>query len=285
MYVLLFLQQCIASGTHIVAKNIAFDLPASTVLLLRAFIAAMMYVIWLSIARKKIKRIEKKDIPTLLILGVLNIPLNQFLFLTAIHYTSAPNVALAYALVPVFVLIIAYFTLKEKISIMKIAGILTALIGIILIFFERGFDFSSDHIKGDLLILGASFSFALYTIIGKNFIRKYGAVYSTGLAMGSGFIFFIPVYFISADGVPFESVTSIQWAQILYLGTMTSGVAYVIWFFALKKIEAGKVAIFNNIQPVTTTIFSIIAFGHILTIDFLLGGLLIVGGVVLTQKG
>ena len=65
------------------------------------------------------KRIERKDIYKLFVLGALNIPINQFLFMTSVHYTTAPNVAFAYGLVPVFVLVIAVIFLKEKLSLKK----------------------------------------------------------------------------------------------------------------------------------------------------------------------
>lgn len=284
IYLLLLIQQLIASGTHIIAKTVAFELPSSTVLLFRALFASSVYILWFGINRSRIKKIDRQDIPVLLILGALNIPINQYLFLTSMHYTNPPNVALAYALTPAFVLIIAFLFLKEKITIIRTVGILIAIAGTITILFEKGIDFSSDSFYGDMLALIASLSWALYTIVGKNFTRKYGAIFSTGLSMIVGFTLFLPIYFISSPELVIASITANQWLQIVYLGVVTSGIGYAIWFYALKKIDASKLAVFNNMQPIFTTLLAIFILSHELTLTFIIGGILILSGVILTQR-
>ena len=74
-------------------------------------------------------------------LGIINIPINQYLFFFGVRMSTAPNVALAYAMAPVFVLMIAVLFYNEKASYLKSTGIIIACLGAILILFERGFDF------------------------------------------------------------------------------------------------------------------------------------------------
>ncbi|MDX9791581.1 MAG: DMT family transporter, partial [Candidatus Kapabacteria bacterium] len=194
--IIIFLQQLIASSTHIVAKGVTNELEPGLVLLFRALIATSVYFVYLAFRKSSWKRIEAKDWWTILLLGLLNIPINQYFFLVGVSYTSAPNVSLAYALTPVFVFIVAAVFLKEKVSALKFIGIITAVLGAVVLLSEKGFNFSSDTLKGDVLALLASFSWGLYTIVGRNFTRKYGAIYSTALGMASGTILFLPIFFL-----------------------------------------------------------------------------------------
>lgn len=285
MYFLLLLQQLIASGTHIIGKSLTDSLDAPLILLFRALIVSTAYIIFLSIFRKFTKVIDKKDYWAFILMGVLNIPINQFLFLSALEKTSAPNVALEYALTPAFVLIIARIFLNERLSKFKTIGVGIAIIGTILILSEKGFDFNSDSFLGDLIGLLASFSWAVYTIIGRKQSIKYGGIYSTGVSMVIGTICYLPVFYFLDVEFTTSQITLVNWLQILYLGVMTAGVGYAIWYYALQKLEAGKVAVFNNLQPILTTILAIIFLSHSPTIEFAIGGTLIILGVILTQKG
>jgi len=285
MFFILFIQQLIASTTHVVSKSIIGQIQPPTLLLIRAFIASLFFLSLIPVRKIKLIKIEKKDWFYIFLLGVLNVPLNQFLFFTSLKYTSAPNVALAYALSPAFVLIISFFFLNEKATLLKILGIGIAFAGTTFILFERGFDFSSQNFWGINLAIAASVYWAIYTILGKKFVNKYGAIYTNLLAMVIGFLLFIPIFFIVKAPYNYLEFSGIQWLQIMYLGIFTSGIAYILWYYALKKIDAAKVSVFNNIQPVLTTILAIIFLNQNLSMPFVLGGLMTIAGVIITQKG
>lgn len=284
IHVLIFIQQLIASGTHVVAKGITGTIEPEFVLLIRAMIASFVYLIWILIRNKRLKKIDKKDLPYFVLLGLLNIPMNQFLFLKGVSLTSAPNVALAYAMTPAFVLVIAMIFLKEQVTAKKIAGVLIAIIGAFIILLQTGLNIDSDGFKGDLMALTASFSWGLYTVIGKRISTKYGAIFTTGMAMFFGLALYLPMFFIMNIEYNFAQISSINWMQLIYLGAITSGVAYALWYYALTKIEASKISVYNNLQPVLTTLLSVIFFATPITLPFIFGGLLIIAGVTITQR-
>ena len=285
MYILIILQQLIASTTHIVAKDITGVIEPKLILLIRSSIAALMFILWILFKEGKFFKIEKKDWLQFIILGALNVPVNQLLFFLGIHLTTAPNVALAYALSPAFVALTVFIMTKQNISKLKILGLTTAFLGTLLVLFEKGFSLDSKYFSGNILAILASIAWALYTVMGQKFSIKYGAIYTIGWTMILGFILYLPIFFIfgSLDGI--SSITSLQMSEIAYLGIFTSGIAYILWYYALKKIDAGKVAVFSNLQPVLTTLMAIFIFGFNITMFFIVGGVLIIFGVILTQKG
>jgi drug/metabolite transporter (DMT)-like permease len=73
--------------------------------------------------------------------------------------------------------------------------------------------------------------------------------------------------------------------QILYLALVTSVLSYLLWYYALGRVEAGKVALFTNLQPILTTALAVLLLGQDVTVPFLLGGAIAITGVVIAQFG
>ncbi len=283
IYLLLILQQFLASTTHIFAKTLTSDLHPSLVLFYRSFFAMIFYLVLLWLKKQKIFVIKKGDLHKFILLAILNIPLNQFLFFISIKFTTAPNVALAYALSPIFILIIANFFLKEKTTILKIVGILLAITGIVLILIEKGISLKSDYFLGNLLALFASICWAIYSTYGKPLIRIYGSIYTTAMAMILGFFLYLPIFLIVGNVNTMLNLEPRHWFEILYLAVMTSGFSYLLWYYALKRLPASNVGVFNNLQPVFTTILAVMFLGQHLTNTYLIGGMLVIVGVTFAQ--
>lgn len=285
MYIILLFQQLIASSTHLFAKSVTSELHPAVVVLLRGVFSVAAYGLWSIVQRKKLKPFEMRDLPLLLILGAINIPINQLMFIWGVSYTTAPNAALAYALSPAFVLIIATSFFGEKITKWKIIGIVIAIIGTVLVLLEKGLEFNSKHFWGNIMVLGASCSWAFYTILGKRFAQKYGALQATALCMMMGFVLYVPVFGMLPIPMNLGSVSSENWWKLLYLGGVTSTAGYALWYYALTKGDASKVSVFNNLQPVFTTVLALIFMGTQPTPLFIVGGLIAITGVIITQRG
>ncbi|MBM2816131.1 MAG: protein of unknown function transrane [Ignavibacteria bacterium] len=284
MYLLILLQQLIASGTHIIAKNLTNSVSPVVVLFYRSSLSALIFTCWILYKHKFLPAIERKDFLMLIILGALNIPINQFLFLQSIHFTTAPNVALAYALTPAFVAMLVIFLHQEKITLLKGIGIAGAIGGVVLILFERGLEFKSEYFFGNILALAASISWAGYTVFGRDILRKYGAIYTTGITMIIGFLLYLPIFIFLPDKIVLAALDIPKILSILYLALFTSVIAYVLWYYALKKIDASSLTVFNNLQPVLTSILAYFIFEQSFSVLFISGGILIIIGVILTQK-
>jgi len=73
------------------------------------------------------------------------------------------------------------------------------------------------------------------------------------------------------------------WVALLYLGLVTSVVSYLLWFHALSMKEPSRVAIATNAQPVATAMLAWFFYGQGVTPAFVVGAVLVMGGVLLTQ--
>lgn len=82
-----------------------------------------------------------------------------------------------------------------------------------------------------------------------------------------------------------HGVNAAHWAGILYLGVGTSIFGYMLWYYALGRIEASKLAVFANGQPIVATLLALIFLDYTITSTFLFGGIVTIAGVILTQLG
>jgi drug/metabolite transporter (DMT)-like permease len=104
----------------------------------------------------------------------------------------------------------------------------------------------------------------------------------------AGLAWFVPVWALIPVHDPMTVLVSPgwfeHWAQLFYLGVITSGVGYGLWYYALSRMEASRVSVFNNLQPVLTSILAFGLFGTVPTVMFVVGGAIAIAGVVVTQR-
>jgi drug/metabolite transporter (DMT)-like permease len=282
VYFLLVFQQIIAGGTHIVAKAVVGEVDAATLTFLRTVIAAAG--LWgIMRIRSGPLNVERRDWKQMAFLGFVGVALNQFLYLYGMKFSTAANGALLYAATPVFVLVLSRFMHREKMKPLKIFGILLAFVGISIVIFEKGIDFSSGYAYGNLLILIAVIAWTLFTVLGKDMILKYGALRTTSAMMICGAVMFAPIGLISAYQFPFAELTGLHWAGVLYLAIGTSIIGYLLWYHALSLIEASKVAVFSNAQPVFATILSLVFLNYTITPAFVIGSIVTISAIYITQ--
>jgi RarD protein len=284
IYFLMVLQSFAASGTHLVAKVVVDSVDAFTLTLVRSFIASAGMGCVLLVTRRRL-RFRREDWGMLAGLAFLGISVNQFLFLYAMKYTTAANAALLYATTPILVLLLSRFFLKERLTARKVAGVCIAFAGVLLVIFERGLDASMQFVFGNLIMSVAVLAWGLYTVGGKRLIARYGAIEASAGTLLVGTVVFLPIGLIPAIGFPYSSLTATNWGQIAYLGLITSVVSYILWYSALARIDAAKVALFANLQPILTTILAVLLLGQDVTLQFVIGGTTTLAGVILAQFG
>ena len=282
IYPLIILGQLIAGGTFPIAKIAVSSIEPFTLALLRFGIAsvAMLLII---VATGRVRKIERGDWVRFIMIGLLAVPLNQLLFLYGLKFTTAGRSALYYGATPIFVFLMAILYLNEKVTPLKIIGIAASFAGVAVIL--RGGRMDEGMFFGDFLVILAVIAWAAYTVFGKSLLRKYGSLTVTAYALIIGTLAYLPIGIIPAIRFDYSQVPDAAWLSLLYIATMTSVVSYSIWYWALARMEASKLAIFQNLQPVFAAILSMLVVSETFGFDFYLGGALVIGGVLITQRG
>jgi drug/metabolite transporter (DMT)-like permease len=284
VYAALLLQVTIGSVTFLVAKRALHEIHPVTLLVCRFALSALFFCVLLTVyPGRALPPRNAKAWKGILLLGLLGGPLNQGLFLWGLVQSTPAHAALLYALTPLLVYLFGIWRGREHQSRRTLVGIALAFCGVAILLLGRGLGAALGPMIGDLFILGGVSAWALYTTEGKELTAQYGAVRATSWSMIAAGILILPLapFYVSVPKL--ASASPIALGSILYLAALTSVVAYLLWYFALSRLEASKVAVFANLQPVLTALAAWGFLGEPLTWEIGVGGVLVLLGVRLAQ--
>ena len=213
----------------------------------------------------------KKNILPLFISGAL-IGANWILLFESYNYASVAASTLVYYLSPVFVLILAAIFLGERITLVRAICALAAVGGMVLI---------SGTVQGSLLALGAAVLYALVVIINKKFIRDISPLDTTIMQLAFSAIAILP-YTLITDDVGGYSFDFGDIALLILVGVLHTGVAYLLYFSAVKSLKGQTVAIISYLDPIVAVILSFI-FEDSFKPAVLIGAVLIVLSAVVSE--
>jgi drug/metabolite transporter (DMT)-like permease len=223
------------------------------------------------------------------VLGFIAIPLNQGLFLFGLSLTTPGHAALLYAMTPIFVFVLALLRREERTSPWKSIGIAVAFAGAAVVLVARGQlsgnEGASRALLGDLLVLLAVISWAVYAVWGKPYAERYGVITTTGVTIVTGSLLYLPFGLLFSSVSSFRALSPAGWGSVAYLVVLTSVVSYLLYYWALAREDASRVAIWSNTQPVLTALLAWAVYGDPLTPSFVAGGVLVILGVAMTQRG
>ena len=246
---------------------------------IRLVIGTLMLCVLVLIYDKRLYKIELKDLPIFIGMGILSVLMMSCFYFAAILKTSLSTAAILLYTAPIWVLTASVIFYGEKLTVKKITALICAFVGCICV---SGVSSSNVSVSGILCGLGSGFSFSLYSIIGKYALKKYQpltvTVYSFIVAaIGSVFLADMPkVITLVADNF---DVTMLL--NILGIGFVTVFVPYLCYTLGLKHIPAGKAAIMASVEPMVATIAGIFAYGEIPNIIGFCGIVLIILSIVL----
>jgi len=224
-----------------------------------------------------------KKMGLLILLAVVQ-PGLYFIFETlGIAMTTSSEAGMMIALIPVFVTILAAIFLKEKPALIQIPFIILSVAGVLFIVLMRDNSGQSGKLIGIIYLLGAVLMAGIYNILSRKLSLSFKPVEITYLMMWSGAVFFNILAIVKHRGGLYSYFTPLFNTQILisilYLGILSSVVAFLMMNYTLSQIEAAQAAVFANL----TTIVSILAGVFIRGENFywfqIVGGILIVAGV------
>jgi drug/metabolite transporter (DMT)-like permease len=198
--------------------------------------------------------------------------------------------ALLTTLAPLFTLVLAMIFLKEKVPFRRALGIMIALIGLYVVVrhgsvgLGRMTSVAHADLRYVLITSLAPLCWSIYTIAGKNLLRRASPLVVTYLTIIIGTVPFLAV----AGGAFFHTVaalTTTQWIALAYLSLLCTLVGFWIWFAALERMPATSVASFVYLNPPLAALFGTLFFGEEVTRLFVVGGVIMLFGLYLSQSG
>ncbi|MCP3104037.1 DMT family transporter [Myxococcus sp. K15C18031901] len=283
VYAALLLQVLISAGTYLTAKRAMTELPPLSVVLWRFLLSGVVFALMLAFLPGR-KLPPREAWGRVVMLGLLAGPVNQVFFFSGLARSTAAHGALLYALTPLGVYLLSLARGQERSSGRTLAGIAIAFVGVVVLLLGRGLADARGSVVGDVLILFAVLAWVAYTTEGKPLVATYGPLHATAWCMVMGSVLMLPFAPFYGDVGALLATSGAAKACIGYLGLLTSVVAYLLWFYALSKVSASKVAIFSNLQPAATAVAAWALLDEALHWEIAVGGALVLAGVRLTQR-
>jgi len=285
LYLLLLLMVLAWSGNFVVAKLTLREMPPLTLLFLRIWMAcAILAALYLVSQRRRRPRLRASDWKNFVLLGVLGVAANQAGFITGIQRTTVGHSSLIVSLCPVFVLILATRMKLEPLTWRKAVGMGLCLCGAAVLASEHGSGASRPTLGGDLLTLGGTSAFALYTVYSKRISDRYHTLTLNTFVYAAGALVVTPLAGWQAFTSPWETVTWRGWLGVVYMALIGSVVAYLIFYYGLTRLPASRVIVLTYLQPVVATTLGIFGLGEETTPHLIAGGVLILTGVYLAER-
>lgn len=271
-------------GNSFIATKYALEqLTPLTIIFLRMIIAIVV-LSFVAVQQKRSFSVNLKEHGYIIVLAMIA-TLHLGIQVEGLKHTSASNTGWIIGFSPIFMAIIAFTFFKEKITLIQASGIVMAFIGLILLV-SKGSLSSISLISnwGDLLVLGSTLTWAVYSLVGKKITLHYPPI------MTILYTFIMMAIFISPfvlNGPTINAVLHLSFVStisILFLGIFCSGVAYVLWAQAMSEMPAHKVGAFLYIQPFITFFSAWLLLGEKFTLITLVSGLIIIGGVIIVNR-
>ena len=134
------------------------------------------------------------------------------------------------------------------------------------------------------MTFGGAFSFSIFTVLAKPQAKRYGTVTVNAFAYASGALLVAPITLWQSAGFNFRAVPCSAWAALLYVALLSSAICYLIYYYALARMEASRLAVFSYLQPLLAIVFGIIILHERVTLALVISGLLVLGGVYMTER-
>jgi drug/metabolite transporter (DMT)-like permease len=220
-------------------------------------------------------------------LGLL--ALASFIGLTVSSWTQFEGTALstahAGALItssaPAFMVLFAALLLQERITGQKVAALVVATAGVAMVVGPADIGAGKAAMVGDLLLVVAGVTWALYSVMIRQLSLRLPSVTVTTYVTVFGTLLNLPVGIAQATNL--AHVPSAVWWSTLYIGLISTALAYYLWNKGLQLMDAGSASIFFFAQPLTGTFFAWLLLGERLNLGFFLGGALILLGVAIAS--
>jgi drug/metabolite transporter (DMT)-like permease len=217
------------------------------------------------------------------VLGLTGITLYHMFQNFGLQLTTASHSSLMVSVNPVFIALLGRFYLKERMTLKRVLGVALAFLGVVLVIRPLEFPLNPEGIIGDLLSLGAALSWAFYSVLSKKVLFNLDVNKVTLFSIAFGTLFLFPSMFIFER--PVLPVSVWNWFLLLILGLFCSGLAYLFWIKALESVTTTEAGVFLFFLPVVSVSVAHLVLLEPLDMLFGMGALLVMVGVVITERG
>lgn len=236
--------------------------------------------------RERIREMLKSDWLGLGLLGIVGIVGEGLFVFWALKYTTGARASLMANTSPISTLIISWLAGREFLTGKKVLGMLIGFLGLVLVFLGEGndrFAQEASTIVGDVMALFSGICWAIFTVYGDVYAKKYGGMLCCEMMFLVAGAFLLPIILVMNGGIILDLPWG-AWLGALYLGLLSYGVGNTLWYVALRYLKPGQLGSFGYVSAMLSMSFSVLFVGEKITLSFFVAVVCVLGGVWLMLK-
>ena len=285
LYALLALMIAGWTGNYIAGKIALQYFPPVLLYGIRISMAAvMMLPVYLWQRRREKPAWTRRDLPLMIVIGIFGVSLNQFLFVLGLSRTSVAHSSIFGNMSPILVLLLASVRGLEKLTLRKAVGVAVSLAGVLLLRALDPHPQGKASLLGDFLTFCGSLAFAIFTVLGKPTAKQHGSITVNTVAYVGGAILLAPVTLWQAARFPLAAAPWSAWISVFYMALGPSVVCYLIYYYALGRMEASRLAAVNYLLPPLATLMGVWILGESVSLMALVAAAVIFTGIYMVER-
>lgn len=269
-------------GMYVVSKVVLEVIPPFTLLSIRLVLGFL--ALWLVIAWRGGFKLAKQQLIAAFGVGVVGYGISLGFQFVGTRLSTAANGSLVTSATPALVLPFAFLLLKEKITPRRLLAIFVASLGVLAVIDPRSANLSSALFLGNLSLLGAAVTWALYSVLVRKVSPGLDLLQGSAVMLLGGLptSLLFSAWEINTSGI--GPLTPGIFGGILFLGIISTAIAMFLWNYAFAELPAASASLTFFAQPVVGTLLGWFFLGEKITPLFILGGVLIGIGILISNE-
>lgn len=232
-------------------------------------------------------RVTGRDWLGFLLLGLTGIFLHNVLTLVAVEYVQANRANVIFASISLMVALLDVVLLRRLPSVLSMAGLLAGIVGTAIVVTDgepqRLLEGSIG--RGEWLVLASAASWAVYSVLGRPLLERHSALVVTFHASLCGTLLLLP--FVALDGDVLAALVRdpAAWGMIAFAGCLSSALGFLWFYEGVDQLGAIRTSAYINLVPVFGVLLAALLLDERASTPLLGGGLLVIGGLVLLNRG
>ncbi len=268
-------------GMYVVSKVVLNVIPPFTLLSLRLVLGILSLGIVIVLRPKT--HMAPSDVWQIFLVGFVGYGISLGFQFVGTKLSTASNGALVTSATPAFILIFAPFLLSEKTTTRKIIALIISTLGVIAVIDPRNAELSPTLFWGNMSLLAAALTWALYSVLVRKVTQTTDVITSTAIMLAGGLPsgFLLSAWELKTQGM--GTITPGIIGGVLFLGIISTAIAMFLWNYAFAKLPATVASLTFFAQPVVGSLLGWMFLKESITPLFLLGGVLIAIGLIISS--
>ncbi len=281
-------------GMYVVSKVVLEVIPPFTLLAIRlvlGFLAlwAVIQTRQLSLFRhsspkKTTEKAEKISYWPVFLVGLVGYGISLGFQFVGTKLSTASNGALVTSATPAFVLLFAPYILGEKTTVRRVIALIISSVGVLAVIDPRTARLSSDLFWGNLSLLAAALTWALYSVLVRKVSKSTDLLTASAIMLAGGLPVSLPMGIGEIHSQGLGTITPGIIGGILFLGIISTAIAMFLWNYAFAELPAAVASLTFFAQPVVGTLLGWLFLNENITPLFLFGGVMIGLGILISNE-